>query len=115
MNPLKPSGDEDRLQRLLRDWTVNDPLPPRFQEDVWARISRAEAAGAPGLWAGISRLFEVVLPRPKFALSYVAGILVLGLAAGAVAAQVRTSRLDAALGARYVQSIDPFLTATTSP
>ena len=108
MTPNQTPEDNEHLGRLLRQWTVDAPLPPRFQEQVWQRIAGAEARPAPTLWASLSRWLEAVLPRPRFALSYATALLVVGLAAGSLAAQARTSRLETDLRVRYVQSVDPY-------
>jgi hypothetical protein len=63
----------------------------------------------------LARLVEVVLPRPKIAFSYVAALLVLGVTAGTVTAQVKSSRLDNALRARYVQAVDPYRADSLQP
>lgn len=98
------------LDKTLKQWVVEAPLPPRFQEQVWARIGRAEPALEPGMtfWSLLRRLVELNLPRPQFAYSYAAALLLLGVASGAWAAQRQISRLNAALGSRYVQSVDPY-------
>ncbi len=108
MKPHQTPEDDKPLDRLLRQWTVDTPLPPRFQEQVWQRIDRAESQRAPTLWVSFSRWLEVVLPRPKFALSYVAVLLAVGIVAGSLAAQARTSQIETELGMRYVQSVDPY-------
>src|SRR3974377_151809 len=108
MKPLESSENDESLGRVLRRWTVDTPLPLRFQEQVWQRISRAEAQTAPALWSSLSHWLETILPRPQFAFSSVAIHLVAGVAAGSLAAQARTSRLETTLSARYVQSVDPF-------
>ena len=109
---MKPNHqlEDDQLREVLREWTVDTPLPPRFQEQVWRRIAKAEAKpqSAKRLWSWLLHLAEVNLPRPKFAYSYVAILLLLGVVGGAWAAQRETNRLDTALGSRYVQSIDPY-------
>jgi hypothetical protein len=109
MNPKEQPEAEEALRKVLRGWTVDSPLPPRFQEGVWQRIGRAEGKPAAGGWPGLSRLVELILPRPKFAFAYLGVVLAMGVAAGAWAAQVKTSRLDSELSARYVQSLDPYL------
>lgn len=111
---LNPESDE-RLRTLLRSWVVDTPLPPRFQEQVWRRIERAELRPESPFWAAVLRLVEVALPRPKVAFAYVSILLALGVTAGAWAAQVRTSRTEADLGSRYVQSIDPYKAAGSTP
>ena len=100
---------------MLREWVVDTPLPPRFQEQVWKRIARTEARPSPGFWTSFSRWLEVALPRPKVAFAYIAALLVLGVAAGSVTAQVKSSQLNAALGERYVQSIDPYRAEIPQP
>ncbi len=116
MTPNQLSNDNDeQLRSVLRRWVVDTPLPPRFQEQVWQRIARAEAGPGTGFWAAVSRLIEVALPRPKVAFSFIAALLVLGVAGGSVAAQVRSSQLNAALSVRYVQSIDPYRSDMPQP
>ncbi len=100
--------NEEALNKVLQQWTVDAPLPPRFQEQVWQRIAKSKAPTKPAPWTGLGRLIEVVLPRPRFAYAYLAILLVTGVAAGSVAAQIKTNRLDSELSMRYVQSIDPY-------
>ena len=107
MKPNQIPEDNESLGRVLRQWKVDAPLPPRFQEQVWQRIAWAEAQPAPTLWVSFARWLELTLPRPRFAFSYVAVLLAVGVAAGSLAAQVRTSRLETDLSTRYVQAIDP--------
>jgi hypothetical protein len=103
--------EKDRAtDKVLKQWVVETPLPPRFPEQVWQRIARAEVSPdvTISFWTLLRRLIETNLPRPKFAYSYVAILLLLGVVSGAWAAQRETSRLNAALGSRYVQSVDPY-------
>ncbi len=114
MNERKPAGEEG-LDAVLRQWNVEAELPPRFQEQVWQRIARAEARRGPD-WAGAwARLIAVVLPRPGVAVSYVAALLLLGVTAGSLAAQIKSQHLQAALGLRYVQSLDPYRAGDSQP
>ena len=115
MKPNQTPEGGDSLRQVLRQWTVDTPLPPRFQEQVWQRIARLETQPAPSLRASFSRWVEVLLPRPKFAFTYVALLLVLGVAAGSLAAQARSRHLDADLGLRYVQSLDPYRADVLNP
>ena len=115
MKPNQTLEDDQRLRQVLRQWTVNPPLPPRFKEQVWQRIARSETQPAPSLRGSLARLLEVVVPRPRFAFSYVAVLLVLGVAAGSLAAQAKTKRLDESLGLRYVQSLDPYRAGPSNP
>jgi hypothetical protein len=114
MNANQDPGN-DPLDHVLRDWTVSSSLPPRFQEQVWTRITRAESQVQPTLWAALSRWLGDVLPRPEVAAAYLSVILALGAGAGAFAAQSKNSRLDAQLSLRYVQSIDPYYAVNLVP
>jgi hypothetical protein len=111
MKPNKQAPENDEhLRALLREWVVDAPLPPRFQEQVWQRIQRADARPKTALWPALLRLADVLLPRPKLAFAYAAVLLAVGVAAGSWTAQIQSSRLDTALGLRYVQSVDPYKT-----
>jgi hypothetical protein len=96
------------LDRMLREWVVEDPLPLRFEEQVWVQIKRAEFPPKARLWTWLERLLESVLPQPKVAYCYVSLLLAVGIAMGMWEAQKQINRLDASLGSRYLQSVDPF-------
>jgi hypothetical protein len=108
-------AEEQALDAVLRQWTVEAALPPRFQEQVWQRIARAGPRREAGLAGAWWRLIAVALPRPGVAVGYVAALLALGVAGGSWAAQVRSHQLQAALGLRYVQSLDPYRGGDTRP
>ena len=94
-------ADKDRaVDDVLNQWVVGSPLPPRFQERVWQKIVRAETEPEMTLTFGkwLRLLIETNLPRPKFAYSYVAILVLLGIISGAWAAQRETNRLNATLG-----------------
>jgi len=113
MKPNQETEKDASLDKALRGWVVDAPLPPRFQEQVWKRISRAEAE--PTLLTLLRSTlvwFQASLSQPKLALSYVVVLLVVGMAAGSWAAQKQNSRLDESLGSRYLQSINPFQTVS---
>ena len=110
-----PTPERDPLDRVLRQWVVDTSLPARFQEEVWQRIARAETRAEPDLPAGLWRLIQDILPRPKFAVAYLSVVLALGVTAGALAAQAKTSRLDSDLSLRYVQSVDPYRAGISNP
>lgn len=113
---MKPNPEPDpALDKALQQWRVVAPLPPRFQEQVWQRIAAAEQPASVPLWELLRRLIETNLPRPKFAYSYVAILVLLGVVSGAWTAQRQTSRLNAALGSRYVQSVDPYHHSPSDP
>ena len=115
MNPNTEPENDDSLRKALRQWVVDTPLPPRFQEQVWTRIERVEAKPEQGFWTNLAQWLEALVPRPRFALAYLSVFLVLGVTAGAVAAQLKTNKLDSELSQRYVQSIDPYRADTAHP
>jgi hypothetical protein len=100
--------NENRLSKVLQEWKVDAPLPPRFQEQVWNRIARAEAKAKGSFWQELVRLVKATFDRPKVAYSYAAVLLAFGIAAGSWTAQVKSSRLETDLGQRYLQSINPY-------
>jgi hypothetical protein len=115
MKPHETPDQNRLLQHALQQWTVDASLPPRFRENVWKRVSRADGAPSAGFWATLARLLAVVLPRPRVAFSYLALLLAVGVAGGALAAQIKTRRLQSELGLRYMQSIDPYLGHSSNP
>lgn len=115
MKPNEESGNDRKLDAVLKEWVVDAPIGPRFQEEVWKRIARADPGTATGLWASLKGLLESALPQPKVAYSYLLALLLIGMAAGSVVAQKRNHRLDASLGSRYLQTIDPYQTAPPGP
>jgi len=107
--------EKDPIDGLVRQWSVPKALPPGFQEQVWQRIAQANRKTTPSAWSSLWALLNEFLPRPTIAAAYLALILGLGVAAGSKAAQAKTGRLEAELGRRYVQSIDPYLTSFQKP
>ena len=95
------------LERALQEWRVTTPLPPRFQEQIWKRIERAEPPGI-SLADAIQTWFTLIFARPAFAVAYVSVLLVAGIAEGFVQASEKAAHLDRELEARYVRSIDPY-------
>ena len=100
-------SDDTNLGRLLQEWRVTAPLPPRFNEEVWKRIERDETP-AISIRDAVRAWIAGAFARPAFALGYVSVLLVTGLAIGLVQASQKTARWDRQLEARYVQSIDPY-------
>ena len=103
-----PSEKDEALSKLLRTWKPDAPLPPRFQEAVWNRITHAETAKAAGHWTIFSGWVEAIFARPGFALSYVAILLFTGLGAGLWQAHGRAVHGETEWRARYVQMVDPY-------
>ena len=103
-----PPNHDKSLSKVLREWSVDARVQPRFQEEVWRRIERAEATAPPELWSVCTRWFESIMMRPTLAVSYVTALLLLGLAAGYWQAQESESQAKTDLRTLYVQSVDPY-------
>ena len=95
------------MERALQEWRVATPLPPRFQEQVWKRIERAENPGV-SLAEALRMWLATWFAQPAFAVAYVAVVLAAGLVLGFKQAQDKTAKWDRQLETRYVQSIDPY-------
>jgi hypothetical protein len=113
MKPNQEPENDAALQEVLQEWVVDAPLPPRFQEQVWQRLTQAETRPSLlTLWRSTLLALQGSLCRPKLASSYVAVLLAVGVAAGSWAAQKHNSRLEASLESRYLQSVDPYQPAS---
>ncbi len=99
---------DQALSQVLREWKVESSLPPRFQEEVWRRIERAEAQVRVPVWVLLWQRVAAVLTRPTPAISYVAVLLLAGLLAGYWQARVTRAQVDEQMGARYVQLVSSF-------
>ena len=106
----EPADNDATLSQVLREWSPAAELPPRFQEQVWQRLARAEAPGGVTLWAMFRRWLEVRVNRPAVALAYVTVLLGIGVSAGYWHARTDASQTERVLQARYVQAVDPFET-----
>src|ERR1043166_1659496 len=97
-----------RIDSLLHEWTVKDSPPPRFHEQVWQRITRAEAQDAAGLWGQFVRWLNLTFTRPSVALSFVTVLVLTGVLAGLLQARVERTRTLEQLSSSYVQALDPY-------
>ena len=107
------SNDNDAsLRALLHEWKPEGSLPPRFQEQVWRRIERAETAPVPtvSLATVFANWLTNLLPRPALATAYVAVLLVIGASVGWSQARQETARVSGELSTRYAQTVDPYQT-----
>ena len=96
--------DEDpRLKKLLGEWRVNEPLPPRFQERVWKLI---EVADMPVRES--KSWFAALFMRPAIATVVATLLLLAGLTAGYLRANHDAARMDEQLAHRYVASMNPY-------
>jgi len=100
--------DDRKLSETLRCWRTNAPLPPGFRDGVWRRIEQAETRPDFDLWVCVGRWISGALPRPRMALSYVTSLLLAGVIAGLWTARLESDRVNADLGSRYVESVDPY-------
>ncbi len=104
-------NNDGRLKDVLRTWSVQTPLPPRFQENVWRRIEAAERqqqASTP--WALFLSWLSQAVARPAVAVAYVTVLAVIGVTFGLKQVQTRSADFGNRLEQRYVQAVDPFQT-----
>jgi hypothetical protein len=102
------TNPDESLHRVLREWELNETLPPRFEERVWHRIARKEAAAPASWWVQLVNRIGQAMARPSLAVSYVTVLLAAGLAAGYWHAQIDNARASQELGSRYVRMIDSY-------
>ena len=105
------SPNKDPLEELLQSWRVNVSLPPGFERNVWQRIDRTRPVPAQSIGEIIRNWIANALPRPALAATYVAALMVIGVGVGWSQAQQDSARLKGELGQRYVQVLDPYLSA----
>ncbi len=103
MNSQDSNPENAALSKVLRQWQVTEPLPPRFQEQVWRRIENAESALP--IWKLLLRRLAAGLSRPAVAASYVSVLLLLGVAGGYWHARETRAEVDQQLSSRYVQMV----------
>lgn len=112
MKTQNPDENDPPLRALLKEWKQEAPLPPRFQEQVWRRIQRAETAPSPSVSLAtlIATWLTNLLPKPALATAYVTMLLVIGAGVGWSQARQETARVTHELSARYAQAVDPYQT-----
>jgi hypothetical protein len=108
MRTNESSHHDEALRKLLKESRMEVPLPPRFKENVWRRIERAQVPSAPSVWTVIAHWIGTVSPRPALAASYVAILLTIGVTAGWAQARQETARVKGELGERYVRVLNPY-------
>ncbi len=109
MKSNDPIEKNEALSRALQEWKVDASLPPRFPEEVWRRIALSEVRREVSWWRDFRQSIEAAFRRPALAVSYVAILLLVGLSVGMAQARQASARADETLGARYLQSVDPYL------
>ena len=105
---MNPNPNQDPLDAALAAWRVREPLPLRFQEQVWRRIADAGAESTATRWDIFRGWLRLAFARPAVALACAAVLLALGSGTGWWQARQKSARVDNELGARYVQSLDPY-------
>jgi len=105
---MKTNPNKDPLDGALAEWRVREPLPPRFQEQVWRRIADAGAEGTTTRWTIFENWLRLAFARPAVALACAAVLLALGSGTGWWQAHEKSARIQSELGSRYVQSLDPY-------
>lgn len=108
MKPENPTENDPALSKILRQWQVKEPLPPRFREQVWNRIARNEAQAPEAPWILLTNWIAQLMAKPSLAVSYVTILLVAGIFAGYLHARADKARVSVELGSRYVQMLDPY-------
>jgi hypothetical protein len=113
MKTEDPNENGAPLRALLKEWKPEASLPPRFQEQVWRRIERAESVPAPSvsLATVFANWISNILPKPALATAYVTVLLVVGASVGWSQARQETARVNGELRARYAQAVDPYQAA----
>src|SRR5919197_1471258 len=77
---MENSKQDESLNRALNAWQLTQPLPHRFRENVWQRITALERAPARSLRQTFDAWLMSILFRPAFATAYLAVILLTGVA-----------------------------------
>jgi hypothetical protein len=115
MNHESSHGPDANLDPLLRDWRVDDPLPPGFNRAVWRRIA-TQAAPSPVSPVEAVRLWlDRWLARPAWSIGCALFLVSAGLLAGYWQATSQTARWDRLMASRYVHSVDPYAQAVSAP
>jgi hypothetical protein len=100
--------NDESLRRVLREWRVETPLPPRFQEAVWRRIELNDNQSYN--WTLLLTRLLGAIAKPSLAMSYLMVLLLAGILAGYWQARITNTHAEEQLSARYVQVVDPYQT-----
>lgn len=95
------NNDDAKFSALLRESRRSPELPPRFQQQVWRRIEKAETPVKSDSW--LEALAALIL-RPQFACAAAAVLLAAGILCGALAGS-QTAQHEAQV--RYLASVAP--------
>jgi hypothetical protein len=104
MNKENFNPDDAKLRALLRESRATPELPPRFQENVWRRIEKAESARATAPVGGWVNVVAGWLVRPRLAFATATMLVLVGVGLG-LNNGVQQARAEAQ--ARYVAAVAP--------
>ena len=108
MNVEGSNEFDPALRAKLKQWKIEAPLPPRFEEQVWQRIARRERQVSTTWFSIFIQRVGEALVKPAPAASYLSVLLALGLLAGYRQARIANTHAAEELSARYVQMLDPY-------
>jgi hypothetical protein len=102
MKAQNENMDDAELLKMVQAARLDPDLPPGFQDAVWRRLERADAAQS----AKVSWLDSLVawIVRPRLALAGVTAMLLLGVTLGVMQG---VSLSDHAAKARYLAAVSP--------
>jgi hypothetical protein len=115
MNHEPTPGPDAKLDALLQNWRVDDPLPPGFNRAVWRRIAAHTGPERTSPYQALRAWIAGLFARPAWSIGYALILLSAGLATGYWQATAQTNRWDQRMASRYVQSVDPYFQASAQP
>lgn len=92
------------LSTLLREARSTPALPPRFQENVWKRIERADKSESATARAGWLEVLAIWILRPQLAFAVAAVLVLMGVGLGWNSGE-RLARSETQ--ARYLAAVAP--------
>ena len=101
MNEENIHPDDARLHALLHSVRPSPSVPPRFQENVWRRIEKAEAFVKSQSWLDV--LVALIL-RPRFALATATALVVAGALFGVYEGNIAANQTAQA---QYLAAVAP--------
>jgi hypothetical protein len=104
MNTNNLDPKDAALGALLRETRPHSELPPRFQENVWQRIERAEEAPASNATASWLDVLAGWILRPQLAFALAAVLVLVGVGFGWNSGE-RIARDESQ--ARYLAAVAP--------